>query len=473
MPHYVRIPEILNMRISLMPQVPFFFLFLFILIFSTRLLFSQDNAKLQELVDKLNKVVKEIENCGNDLDCINRKSKEMEKIAKEMEEVQKKTSQGQDTKLFNSNINLGQQNKLPPPFDSITDLWLAHIIASTPIPGKPVDCVKINKTRDELLERISKIYEKEKNINSLEWPINISYCNEAKVITEERGKIDVPNGMLLEYKIHTDESPYWIITNEIFLDKDDYRFGNKVNYRLSEASQNAVLVKEYDGWILNLSVDPPVKLPLNNHSILSEKEQEKVWENSFSNSIIYTEILPSMYNSNGEITEYMLQLHFEPTRFYPKGYPEFYVETYSGTVFEKIDREELISASRQGVYNGIFNESGLYSGMDITKKVTITFEPEGCDTSNSAGNGAIVLSGDCIDHGGYVNASSTSFLVHNKSAALIGDEVFCKKHGTTKIIASERVDVLSGDKQIARIGDNTECGATIIGGSKNTYTGIK
>jgi uncharacterized Zn-binding protein involved in type VI secretion len=180
-----------------------------------------------------------------------------------------------------------------------------------------------------------------------------------------------------------------------------------------------------------------------------------------------------MYDSKGEITEYTLILHFEPARFYPTSKPKYYVETYSGELFDKITREELISAIGQGVYSSSYNETGLYSGMDITKEVTITFQPQGCDTINSASKGAIVLAGDCIDHGGYVIASDSSFIVNNKPVALIGDEALCAMHGLTKIIASEMVDVLSGDKQVARIGDKTECGATIIGGSKNTYAGIK
>jgi hypothetical protein len=245
-------------------------------LFPYKLSHSQDNAKLLELVDKLNKIVREIENCGNDLDCINRKSKEMEKIAKQMEEAQKTTPKEPDTKLFESKENIGEQSQLPPPFDSITDLWLEHMIASTPYPGKPVDCEKINKTREELIDWISRIYEKEKNIKRLKFPINISYCNEASVITKEEGKIDVPYGMLLEYKKHTEETPFWIVTYEIFLDKEYLRFGEKLNYRLSEASSVNTMVEEYSGWILDQSVDPQIKRPLNNYSIANKQDQDKV-----------------------------------------------------------------------------------------------------------------------------------------------------------------------------------------------------
>jgi uncharacterized Zn-binding protein involved in type VI secretion len=435
---------------------------------------SQDNAKLQELVDKLNRIVKEIENCGNDLDCIDRKSKEMEKIAKQMEEAQKTTPKEQDAKLFNSNIKLGEQTKLPPPFDSITDLWFEHMIASTPYPGKPVDCEKINKTREELIDWISLIYEKEKHIKGIKFPINLSYCNEASVITKEEGKIDVPYGMLLEYKKYTEETPFWIVTYEFFLDKEYFRFGEKLNYRLSEASSVNTLVEKYSGWILDQSVDPPVKLPLNNVSLAREKSEDMVWQFGYSdNTIIYTEILPAGYNSKGEINAYMLQLQYEPIRFYPKGYPELYVESYSGKVFNNISKEDLLSALKKGNYYELYNETDITGTTSTTKEVIITFEPNKCDTINSASKGAIVLSGDCIDHGGHVIASETSFFVNNKPVALIGDEALCTQHGLTKIVTSEILAVVSGNKQVARIGDKTDCGATIIGGSKNTYAGIK
>jgi uncharacterized Zn-binding protein involved in type VI secretion len=435
---------------------------------------SQDNAKLHELVNKLNKIVKEIENCGSNLDCIDRKSKEMEKIAKQMEEAQKKTPKEQDAKLFNSNINIGEQSQLPPPFNAITDLWLEHMIASTPYPGKPVDCEKINKTRKELVDWISLIYEKEKHIKSIKFPFNISYCNEASVITKEEGKIDVPYGMLLEYKKHTEETSNWIVTYEIFLDKEYFRFGEKLNYRLSEASSVNTLVDKCSGWILDQSVEPQVKRPLNNYAIASEKDQDKVWELGYSsNTTIYTEILPLTIDASGNINAYRLQLHYDPTRFYPKGYPELYVESYSGKVFNNISKEELLSALKKGNYHELYNETDITGTTSTTKEVIITFKPNKCDTINSGGKGAIVLSGDCIDHGGHVVASDSSFFVNNKPVALIGNEALCTQHGLTKIVTSETVAVVSGNKQVARIGDKTDCGATIIGGSKNTYAGIK
>ena len=169
----------------------------------------------------------------------------------------------------------------------------------------------------------------------------------------------------------------------------------------------------------------------------------------------------------------MLWLHYEPTRFYPNGKPENYVENIRGTVFEKLSKEDILSALKQGEYNAYYNKTDFTGTTNVTKEVTITFKPTKCDSVNSAGNGAIVLSGDCIDHGGQVIASKSGFLVNNKQVAFIGDEAMCRQHGLTKIIAANKIGVTSGNKQVARIGDKTKCGATLIGGSKNTYAGIK
>jgi uncharacterized Zn-binding protein involved in type VI secretion len=494
--YYLRGPEILNMKTSLIHLTPFFFLFLFILIICSNSLFSQDYQKMTEINEKMILVLAELDSCKNNLDCMLIASKKLEKLTKELEEAQKTKTTKQDENPSNTNPQIGDQTKIPPssdsqsnstppfdsqtrfppPFDSITDLWIEHMIVSVPYPGKPVDCVKINTTREKLLDQISKIYEKEKDVTGLNFPINFSNCNEASVITEVQGEINPPYGMYLKYEIQIEETPFWIVTNDVFLDDENIRYGEKVNYRLSEASSVVTKVGKYSGWILDNSVDPPAELPLNEHALLSEKNKDKVWEiglGSDGTDIIYSEIIPAGSNLKGETNKYLLVLRDEPIRFYPKGDRENYIETYGGTMFEKLSKEDILSALKQGKYNSYYNETDMTGMTSVSKEITIIFEPNKCDAGNSAGNGAIVLSGDCIDHGGNVIASKSSFLVNNKLVAHIGDEVLCKKHGSTKIVASKKLDVLNGDKQIARIGDKTECGATIKGGSKNTYAGIK
>ncbi len=451
---------------------------------------------MTEINEKMLLVLAELDSCKNDLDCMLIVSKKLEKLTKELEAAQNTKTNNQNKNIPNTNNqkveppkfpippgNGQQPNKtpsgipqgnFPPPFESITQLWLEHITAASPKPGEPVDCDLINKTREELLREISKVYDKEDSIKAWEYPIPIFYCSEASVVTEEQSEINIPYLMNLKYKIQTKETPSWIARYNIYIDEYNYRLSDVIYFELREAFSSATVINEYKGWIWDNSVDPPVTLPIDQVSLLSTDKEDKVWEFGFgTDNIPYTNISPAGYNSKGEATGYMLWLHHEPIRFYPKGKLEDYVESIRGTVFEKLSKEDILSALKQGEYKSIYNETDITGTSSVTKEVTITFKPTKCDSANSAGNGAIVLSGDCIDHGGQVIASKSGFLVNNKQVAFIGDEVMCRQHGFTKIIAANKIGVTSGNKQVARIGDKTECGATIIGGSKNTYAGIK
>jgi len=440
----------------------------------------------------MNMVLAELDSCKNDLDCMLIVSKKLEKLTKELEVAQTTKPNKQNTNTPNKNTQMGEQPKVPPtsdkqpnksapfntqgtfppPFESITQPWLEHITAANPKPGETTDCELINKTREKLLSEISKVYNNNDNIIPWGYPLTITFCNDAKVVTKELGEINVPHLMSLKYNIRTEEKPSWIATYNIYFDEYNYRLSNVIYFRLWDAPSSATIINDHSGWEWDNSVDPPVTLPIDQVSLLSTDKEDKVWEFGFGD-ISYTNISPAGYNSKGEITDYMLWLHYEPTRFYPNGKPENYVENIRGTVFEKLSREDILSALKQGEYNAYYNETDFTGTTNVTKEVTITFTPTKCDSANSAGNGAIVLAGDCIDHGGDVIASKSGFFVNNKQVAFVGDEVMCMQHGLKKIVATKKIDVMSGDKQIARIGDKTDCGATIIGGSKNTFAGIK
>ena len=458
--------------------------------------YSQDYEKMVDITKAMNMVLAELDSCKNDLDCMLIVSKKLEKLTKELEAAQNKKTSTQNKNISNTNNqtveppkipippSTGQQPNLtpsgisqgnfPPPFESISKPWLEHITAANPKPGELADCQLINKTREKFLNEISKVYIENDNIIPWEYPLTISFCNDAKVVTKELGEINVPHFMSLKYNIRTEEKPLWIANYNIYIDEYNYRLSDVIYFKLLEASSSASVINEHKGWILDNSVDPPVTVPLDKVSFLSEKDENTVWKDYYGgNNIFYTKILPVGYNAKGEVTEYLLWLHSEPARFYPAGQPEDYIGSAPSTVNEKLTRDEIITALKQESYNAYYNEIDFTGTSNVTKEVTITFKSTECDKDNSAGNGAIVLSGDCIDHGGNVIASKSSFLVNNKLVAHIGDKVLCKKHGLTKIIASKMVDVLNDNKQVARIGDQTECGATIIGGSKNTFAGIK
>jgi len=187
----------------------------------------------------------------------------------------------------------------------------------------------------------------------------------------------------------------------------------------------------------------------------------------------YTSIFPVLIEDLkdtlkiGKVDEYWLTLPYQILRF-TSANPELYVETTVEIPHVTFTPEEM---------QGFFEQGKLkksYSVKGVTQEIEIGYVPLGCDEQSTSSKGAIVLAGDCIDHGGYVIANDkTTITVNGKIVAKIGDKVLCFKHGETKIIASNNNNVLSEKTQIARIGDKTKCGAKLLGGSMNTFAGDK
>jgi uncharacterized Zn-binding protein involved in type VI secretion len=175
----------------------------------------------------------------------------------------------------------------------------------------------------------------------------------------------------------------------------------------------------------------------------------------------------------GRVTNYRMMLPYQIVRFYSGLNSELFLENtdlvadLGSSVDEQFSPEQIQTFFQQGKLNKNFKYGG------ITQTLEIGFPAFECDEQNTSSKGAIVLSGDCIDHGGYVIASDNSTIVNGKPVARIGDKVLCYKHGSSEIIASGKNKVTSNKKQIARIGDKTKCGAKLLGGSRNTFAGNK
>ena len=77
---------------------------------------------------------------------------------------------------------------------------------------------------------------------------------------------------------------------------------------------------------------------------------------------------------------------------------------------------------------------------------------------------SLIRVGDSTSHGGTVTqASSTMRSEDGRGFARVGDTVTCpiKGHGTNAITTGDSTFILDG-RPIAREGDKTECGATLI-----------
>jgi uncharacterized Zn-binding protein involved in type VI secretion len=51
--------------------------------------------------------------------------------------------------------------------------------------------------------------------------------------------------------------------------------------------------------------------------------------------------------------------------------------------------------------------------------------------------------------------------------ARAGDKVSCPKHGDTVIVGGDSTMIVDG-KPVARVGDKTACGATLVAGQQNS-----
>lgn len=81
-----------------------------------------------------------------------------------------------------------------------------------------------------------------------------------------------------------------------------------------------------------------------------------------------------------------------------------------------------------------------------------------------------ILLGDSLSHGGTVTSASVQSDVGGVPIARMGDACLCAKHGPTTIATGDPTLIIDG-MAVARSGDTTACGATLIPGQMTTGLG--
>lgn len=82
----------------------------------------------------------------------------------------------------------------------------------------------------------------------------------------------------------------------------------------------------------------------------------------------------------------------------------------------------------------------------------------------------VARAGDAISHGGAIVSGSPNVFCNGISVARVGDPVACLIHGGQSI-ATGSTTVFCNGKGVARVGDLITCGAVIVTGSPNVYSG--
>jgi uncharacterized Zn-binding protein involved in type VI secretion len=84
---------------------------------------------------------------------------------------------------------------------------------------------------------------------------------------------------------------------------------------------------------------------------------------------------------------------------------------------------------------------------------------------------SFILLGDMTDHGGTVITASGRASTGGHNIACVGDKVKCPRHdGETEIVTGDTTLLIDG-KAVARHGDKTSCGATLIASQSTTSIG--
>lgn len=80
--------------------------------------------------------------------------------------------------------------------------------------------------------------------------------------------------------------------------------------------------------------------------------------------------------------------------------------------------------------------------------------------------------GDRSSHGGTLVSGSPDTLVNGRPAVRVGDVHVCPipGHGSTPVIRGSATVKING-RPAARVGDRAGCGAVIVTGSDDVYTG--
>jgi uncharacterized Zn-binding protein involved in type VI secretion len=449
-----------------------------IILSSLNLSFAQYTERMEELTRKMEEINKQIEGCGSDLGCIQSKMKQIEQLTKEIQSLQKDLQKNPGKIIDDAIDNLPKENEFPPPFDKISKPWLKHTTAASTF--MKFNCDVITDTREKTLDKIDEIYKKGKGLTGPAWPLPVFHCEETNVKLRERGVLNEPGQYYLEYEIEFTDKAVWTADYILLIGGKHIGYEDKHSYKLGVSSppKRNTNVLNFAGWIMDNSKDPPVQLPLNQFKILEQDIIDiGVQVPSYQGyTLIYPENIVEDKNDKyklGKVTSYRMVLPYQIIRFYPASKPGLFVENTEliGNISVTIDATYSAEEIQSFFQNGQFTKN--YNADGITQVLEIGIPSLGCDDQISSTKGAIILSGDCIDHGGYVIASDTSTIVNGKPVARIGDKVLCYKHGETEIILVGINKVTSGKKQIARIGDKTKCGAKLLGGSQDTFAGNK
>jgi len=416
--------------------------------------------EMQDITRQMQQLQSKMIGCGANMGCMQPYIDEIQRLAQRAGELS--MHQAVDSKTTES-----LRKPIPAALEKLHRKAIRIYIDLDPV----TQCEEINRGADEIMKQIRGRVSSE--IDGAYLPIRFCRMTEAVMIDSGHGRD--PGTFDISYEVETRFKAAWTDNYLVRVGGGSAIFlGFALDCEDAETSMAGVKVKRATGSIPiftggGLSKGPPDKWQVlqGGHLAISPDRLKEIgdpydpttWPDAADARYMVGPVMPlvTFQSSHG-------------TSIPEEGWPVPCMKSFGN--IQHLEPEQLYAGIESGQLRLVLEgETSDPFCVRNTTVITVGAPPVDCGTVTEAPGGAVVLDGDCLDHGGMVLASETSVFVNGRAVARIGDRALCQKHGITRLVRQGSSSVRSNSLPVARIGDLTECGARIVGGSQDTFAG--
>jgi uncharacterized Zn-binding protein involved in type VI secretion len=336
---------------------------------------------------------------------------------------------------------------------------------------------EINESSKEIIRLMGDLYLNEDKVATelTSMIVSLKFCKEITVNFETKGRGSNPDLFEVSYDIKMPLKAFWTIDYLVdVIQRKGYLHSHTIKTMKSENVSGEMEVISLSGWkqVIRSGMAPttgPIDKYVYKPGVGSiTLGPAKAKEFDFNDPVTWPDEIVSEYVL-GYTPPFVIFLSSQD-QTEEVGIPIPCMTNLKNLTY--IRPGEINKGILEGTYSKVINKDTFFPNCDeSTISLSIDFPNMLCDQHSD--KGALATADACIDHGGYVLATDDLVYAHGKPIARVGDHVLCLRKGITEIIGDKDVKVYSDEQRIARVGDKTNCGAIIMGGSFNVFAGNK
>jgi uncharacterized Zn-binding protein involved in type VI secretion len=409
--------------------------------------------RMQELQNKMMA-------CGTDMSCMQPYIDEVQRLALRAGELS--MQQQVDQQAVEET-----RKPLPAALEQLNKQALRVYMELDPV----TQCEEINRGAEQIMKKIRGRVSPE--IDGAYLPIR--FCRETEVVMTDSGHGRDHGTFDIRYEVETRLKAAWTDNYLVRVGGGSANFlGFALDCEDAEASKGGVQVKKATGYIpvftgRALASGPPDRWNViqGGHLAVAPSSLKEIgdpfdpttWPDSTDAGYMVGPVMPLVLFQSSQGTSVP-----------DEGWPVPCMKNLANTQY--LEPEQLYASIQAGQLRLVLEgQSADPFCVRDTTVISVGAPPVDCGSVVEAPGGAVVLDGDCLDHGGMVLASENSVFVNGRAVARIGDRAICQQHGITRLVRQGSSSVHSTSMPVARIGDVTECGAKVVGGSQDTFVG--